>query len=86
MSIDEWLRDTLASLTELPRAEVVALPDDTALLGAGLALSSLTGVRLLALIHERYGVDIAGTDLALDSMESIGTLRDYIAAHEGRLI
>ena len=59
--------------------EVAALPDDTPLLAGGLGLDSLTGMRLLAAIQCELGVDVAETDLALDCLESLGTLTRHLA-------
>ena len=40
---------------------------------------------LLAEVQRVFGVDVAGTDLNLDSLASIGALADYIeAATAGR--
>ena len=55
-----------------------ALPDDTPLFGSGLSLDSLTGLELLTAIHQEFGVDIASEDLNLDSLQTIGTLVDYL--------
>jgi hypothetical protein len=78
--IDSWLRARLADLLGLPWDEVAALPDDTPLLGAGLRLASLQGVMLLHGVRLRFGVDIGALDLGLDCLESIQTLREFIAA------
>jgi len=76
-----WLRATIAQLTDADPETARALPDDTPLLTGGLNLDSLTGAGLLAAVNQRFGVDVAARDLALDSLESIATLRDYIEAH-----
>ena len=76
-----WLRTTVAGLIDADTEAVRALPDDTPLLRGGLSLDSLAGAHLLAAVKERFGVDVAAEDLALDSLESIKTLRDYIEAH-----
>jgi acyl carrier protein len=55
-------------------------PPDTPLFGGGLGLDSLTGMRLLAAIEREFGVDVARDDLALDCLESIDTLTNYLAA------
>lgn len=54
--------------------EVAALAPDTPLFGGGLGLDSLTGMRLLAAIQREFGVDLATEDLALDCLQTIGTL------------
>ena len=60
---------------------VADLPRDTPLLSGGLALDSVTVVRLLAGIRTATGVDVADLDLDLDSLATIGTLTDFVAAH-----
>jgi acyl carrier protein len=57
------------------------LSDDTPLFGSGLLLDSLTGLELLTGIEVEFGVDIAAEDLNLDSLQSIGTLVDYLSVH-----
>lgn len=71
------LRHLLAELTGDRRP--LDAPLDTALLRDGIGLDSLGGTVLLTEIERRYGVDIAGDDLNLDSLASIGTLADYVA-------
>jgi acyl carrier protein len=60
---------------------VADLPRDTPLLSGGLALDSVTVVRLLTEIRTATGVDVADLDLDLDSLATIGTLTDFVAAH-----
>lgn len=79
--VGAWLRATVAELIGANPESVRALPDDTPLLFGGLNLDSLAGARLLAAVNERFGVDVPAEDLALDSLESIRSLRDYIEAH-----
>ena len=62
---------------------VAGLPGDTALLSGGLALDSVTVVRLLVEIKAETGVDVADLDLDLDALATIGTLTDFVAAHTG---
>jgi acyl carrier protein len=76
--VDEELRDLLAELLGLPRADVRQLPPETPLLSGVLGLRSRTGARLLIEIRDRFGVDVAGEDLALRSLESLGTLTDFV--------
>jgi len=61
--------------------EMATLPRDTPLLSGGLALDSVTVVRLLAEIRTATGVDVADLDLDLDALATIGTLTDFVAAH-----
>jgi acyl carrier protein len=72
------IRQLLAELTG--DARPLDAPPGTALLRDGIGLDSLGGTVLLTEIERRYGVDIAGEDLNLDCLASIGTLTDYVAA------
>jgi acyl carrier protein len=60
---------------------VAELPRDTPLLSGGLALDSVTVVRLLAEIRAATGVDVADLDLDLDALATIGALTDFVAGH-----
>lgn len=73
------VREILAGVLGNPDA--LTVPPDTPLFGPPLAMTSLTGVELLARIEERYGVDIAAEDLELSSLESVGALCDYVRRH-----
>jgi acyl carrier protein len=73
------LAPLLAGVLARDAGDVAALPDGTPLFAGGLGLDSLTGMRLLAAIRDDLGVDIAETDLALDCLESIGTLTRHLA-------
>jgi acyl carrier protein len=72
------LAPLLAEVLGRNTVDVAALPDDTPLFAGGLGLDSLTGVRLLAAIRDDLGVDVAETDLALDCLESVGTLMRHV--------
>ena len=74
------VRVILAEVMREDEAAVARLPDDTELFGSGIALGSVSGAALLHLVHERLGVDVAGEDLNLDSLTSVGTLCDFVAA------
>ena len=76
----------LAGVLGRDAGEVAALRDDTPLFGGGLGLDSLTGMRLLAAIRDDLGVDVAETDLALDCLESVGTLTRHLAAALASLV
>jgi acyl carrier protein len=75
------VRDLLARILELPQAEVRDFADDTQLFGTGLSLDSVTGLELLTAIKSEFGVDIAAEDLNLDSLQTIGTLVNYVSTH-----
>jgi acyl carrier protein len=60
---------------------VADLPRGTPLLSGGLALDSVTVVRLLAAIQAGTGVDVADLDLDLDALATIGTLTDFVTVH-----
>jgi acyl carrier protein len=75
MSVREILADVLGN------PDALTVPPETPLFGPPLAMTSLTGVELLARIDERFGVDIAAEDLELSSLESVGALCDYVRRH-----
>lgn len=52
---------------------------DTPLLRDGVGLDSLRGALLLTRVHGQFGVDVAGEDLNLDAMATIGTLVAFIS-------
>ena len=72
------LRAMLVRVTGRP--ELLGVPSDTPLFGAGVGLDSLAGTLLLRQVQRRYGVDVAAEDLNLDSLETLGTLAAFIAA------
>jgi acyl carrier protein len=72
------IRRLLAELTG--NSGPLDAPPETALLRDGVGLDSLAGTVLLTEIERRYGVDVAGEDLNLDSLATIGTLVAYVAA------
>ncbi len=72
------LREILATLTG--RDELLAIPPGTPLFGEAVALDSLTGTLLLREIQRRFGVDVAGEDLNLDALATLGTLAEFVAA------
>jgi acyl carrier protein len=78
VSVDTELRQLLVEVTGRP--EMRGIPAGTALFGGGVGLDSLSGTLLLRQIERRFGVDVAGEDLNLDSLESLGTLAAFIAA------
>jgi len=85
VTVDAELRQLLADFTGRP--ELRGVPADTALFGGGVGLDSLSGTLLLRQIQRRFGVDVAAEDLNLDSLESLGTLAEFIAerlARDGR--
>jgi acyl carrier protein len=71
------LRRLLAEVTG--REELLALPADLPLFGAGVGLDSLTGTLLLRAVKERFGVDVAAEDLNLDALASLHTLAGFVA-------
>jgi acyl carrier protein len=79
--VDAELRQLLAEVTGRP--ELRNIPADTALFGGGVGLDSLSGTLLMRQIERRFGVDVAGEDLNLDSLESLGTLAAFIADRLG---
>jgi hypothetical protein len=75
------LRQLLARITG--RDELARLPADAPLFGDAVALDSLTGTLLLREVQRRYGVDVAGLDLNLDALATVGTLASFIAGQGG---
>ena len=75
------LRQILARITG--RAELAGLPAGAPLFGDAVALDSLTGTLLLREVQRRFGVDVAGTDLNLDALATLGTLAAFIAGQGG---
>jgi acyl carrier protein len=71
------LREILAEATG--RAELAGIGEEVPLFGAGVGLDSLTGTLLLREVHRRFGVDVAGEDLNLDALATLGTLAAFIA-------
>lgn len=78
--VDGELRRLLADALGVAPAVTARLPADADLLAGPLPLGSLAGARLLAAVRDRFGVDVAGEDLALECLRSIATLRDFVAA------
>ena len=77
-AVADELRTILAQVTG--RDELLAVPRDTALFGAGVGLDSLAGTLLLRQVQRRYAVDVAAEDLNLDALATLGTLAEFIAA------
>jgi acyl carrier protein len=77
VAVAAGLRQMLVQVTG--RAELAGVPDETELFGAGIGLDSLAGTLLLRQIQRRYGVDVAGEDLNLDAMQTLGTLATFVA-------
>jgi acyl carrier protein len=75
------LREILAEATG--RAELAGLGEQVPLFGAGVGLDSLTGTLLLREVHRRFGVDVAGEDLNLDALATLGALAAFIAERTG---
>ena len=75
------LRQILARITG--RGELAGLPAGAPLFGDAVALDSLTGTLLLREVQRRFGVDVAGTDLNLDALATLGTLAAFIAGQGG---
>ena len=75
------LRQILARITG--RDELAGLPAGAPLFGEAVALDSLTGTLLLREVERRFGVDVAGTDLNLDALATLGTLAAFIAGQGG---
>ena len=70
------LREILAEATG--RAELADVGEQVPLFGPGVGL---TGTLLLREVHRRFGVDVAGEDLNLDALATLGTLAAFIEEH-----
>jgi acyl carrier protein len=79
--VADALRQILARVTGSD--DLLGAPLATPLLGAGAGLDSLAGTLLLREIHQRFGVDVAGEDLNLDSLATLGTLTEFIQERAG---
>ncbi len=75
------LREILAETTGRP--ELADVGEQVPLFGAGVGLDSLTGTLLLREVHRRFGVDVAGEDLNLDALATLGTLAAFIEERTG---
>jgi acyl carrier protein len=75
------LRDILVRATG--REELRDIGDQQPLFGTGVGLDSLTGTLLLREVRRRFGVDVAGEDLNLDALATLGTLAAFIAERAG---
>jgi hypothetical protein len=75
------LRQILARITG--RDEMASLPAGAPLFGDAVALDSLTGTLLLREVQRRFAVDVAGTDLNLDALATLGTLAAFVAGQGG---
>ena len=81
--VERGLQRILAEVSRRQPAAVAALPEETSLFD-GLGLDSLAGAHLITAVLAEFGVDIALEDLNLDSLETIATLRDFVAARTDR--
>jgi acyl carrier protein len=72
------LRQILAAITGTD--EPLHADPGTPLLRDGIGLDSLGGTMLLMRVQQRFGVDVAGDDLNLDSLATLGTLAAFIHA------
>lgn len=71
------LRSLLVEVTGRP--ELRELAAGAPLLHGSVALDSMSGVRLLRAVHDRYGVDVAAEDLNLDALASLDALAAFVA-------
>jgi hypothetical protein len=76
-TVADELRTMLAQITG--RDQLLSAGAGTALFGGGIGLDSLGGTLLLRQVQRRWGVDIAGEDLNLDALATLGTLAAFIA-------
>lgn len=76
-AIEREIRAVLVTVASRP--ELATIPADTPLFGDGAGLGSLTGTLLLREIQRRYAVDVAGEDLNLDALATLGSLARFVA-------
>jgi acyl carrier protein len=74
--VTDALRQLLAQVTG--NEELLGIPPDTPLLGAGAGLDSLAATLLLRAVQRQFGVDVAGEDLNLSALATLGTLAEFI--------
>ena len=74
--IADEVRHILAEVSGRP--EMLGIPPEMPLFGQGVALDSLTGTLLLREIRRRFDVDVAGEDLNLDALATLGTLAAFV--------
>jgi acyl carrier protein len=60
-----------------------SLTASTRLLGELPELDSMAVAELIAAISDRFGIDIDIAGLSADAFETVGSLTDFIAAHQG---
>jgi acyl carrier protein len=80
--VADEIRHILADATG--RAEMLDIQAGMSLFGQPVALDSLTGTLLLREIRERFGVDVAGEDLNLDALATLGTLAAFVSERVAR--
>jgi acyl carrier protein len=81
--VEREIRRLLAEALQVEPASLDRLPPDTPLFGQPLDLGSLSGARLLLAVRDRFGVDVAAEDLALDSLETIASLSEFVRVRLG---
>jgi len=74
--IEAGVRAILADVTGRP--ELRDVPPDAPLFGAPVDLDSLTGTLLLRRVRDRFGVDVAGEDVNLDALATLGALVAFL--------
>ncbi len=74
--VADALRLIVSRVTGNP--DLLAMPLDTPLLGAGAGLDSLAATLLLRTVQRQFGVDVAGEDLNLSALATLGALADFV--------
>lgn len=76
----EILRALLAENVML-KTDPAAIGEDTPLFGPeGLGLDSLDALQIIIAVEKKYGISIGDSSTARDALQSLGVLRDWIAA------
>ena len=80
-AVTDEIRGILAAATGRP--EMLGIPADMPLFGPPVGLDSLTGTLLLREIHRQFRVDVAGEDLNLDALATLGSLAAFVGERAG---
>ena len=65
----------------VPDAALLPLANDTSLLDSGI-IDSLSLVRLVVFLEERFGITIGDTDLHPENFDSVNAICAYLRARE----
>jgi acyl carrier protein len=66
---------------EILHGRKVSLKEDEDLLSSGI-LDSLSILRLVAFVEEKFGIRVPDEDVVYDNFQSINALADYLQQHD----